>query len=169
MEEFLNKIHYGIFSLLLNLHEKEKVFFLKITPQRYKPFIRRNQIRTSRTIYYDSQNGFAIKMVNHLFGYFYSGYSLFFSFILFGIKGMLCEIDDKVLTLIILGVPVFIGYIPAYRAVFTNDNYLKYYKKFEKKDARWHKKCKWITVAFCVGSILATALGFLLMAVLVSI
>lgn len=161
MEEFLNRIHYGLF---LWMKEMFRNAILKN--------VSRKKLKNEIKIFYsicDPKEGYIIGFTNHLFGYFYSGYSLFFSFILFGIKGMLCEIDDKVLTLIILGVPVFIGYIPAYRAVFTNDNYLKYYKKFEKKDARWHKKCKWITVAFCVGSILATALGFLLMAVLVSI
>lgn len=161
MEEFLNRIHYGLF---LWMKEMFRNAILKN--------VSRKKLKNEIKIFYsicDPKEGYIIGFANHLFGYFYSGYSLFFSFILFGIKGMLCEIDDKVLTLIILGVPVFIGYIPAYRAVFTNDNYLKYYKKFEKKDARWHKKCKWITVAFCVGSILATTLGFLLMAVLVSI
>lgn len=57
-------------------------------------------------------------------------------------------------------------HIPAYKAVLSNDVYLKYYKKFKKKDAKWHRKCKWMTVFFCIGSFFAMALGFFAMALI---
>ena len=80
---------------------------------------------------------FHMGLVNHFFGYCYSGYFLFLSFILLGIKDVFFDIDNKIVTLLLMGLPILVGYIPAYKAVLSNDVYLNYYKKFEKKDARW--------------------------------
>ena len=84
---------------------------------------------------------------------------VFFSFILGGLGSRFYEDKYPLLNIFLLGIPIGIGYIPAYRAVFTKDKYLKYYKKFEKKDASWHKKWKWITIAFFIGSWIMTAMG----------
>ena len=70
---------------------------------------------------------------------------------------------SKLVVLIILAFPIAICYIPAYKAVFSKDKYLKYFKQFEKKDASWHKKWKWITIAFCVGSVVSTIGGIFAM------
>ncbi len=50
-------------------------------------------------------------------------------------------------------------YIPAYKAVFSKDKYLKYFKEFEKKDINWHRKWICITILFCIGAIIMTIIG----------
>lgn len=72
-----------------------------------------------------------------------------------GIYIRVFEDINPALLIVILIAPIWLCYIPAYRAVFTNYNYLEYYKKFEKMDKMWHRKWAIITWVFCVGSILA--------------
>ena len=43
------------------------------------------------------------------------------------------------------------GYIPVYKAVFSNNRYLEYFKEFEKENRAWHRKWARITTAFCIG------------------
>lgn len=67
----------------------------------------------------------------------------------------------KVYLVIIAGLtPILIAYIPAYKAVYSNDKYIKYYKQFEKESEQWHKKWYRITSAFCIGGVLSMVLGF---------
>ncbi|WP_289861582.1 hypothetical protein [uncultured Muribaculum sp.] len=63
--------------------------------------------------------------------------------------------------LVIFAIPVGICYIPAYKAVFSNDKYLKYFKLFEKEDEHWHKKWKRRTIAFILGAIASLLLGII--------
>ncbi len=49
-----------------------------------------------------------------------------------------------------------------YKAVFSNDKYLEYFKQFEKKDEHWHKIWKWRTKAFIFGSITSFFLGIIM-------
>ena len=110
--------------------------------------------------FYDQENGFHIEWANHWFGYFYSAYFSFFPFVISGL--ILRETGEwPYAGLLLLALSIGLGYIPAYRAVFTKDKYLKYFKKFKKKDGNWHKKWMWITIAFCFGSILTGGLGIL--------
>jgi len=158
MKEFLNKMHYGIFRLLLDQNERDNKLILKITPQKYKDISKRN-IMNSRKFYYDKKEGFTVLFTHHLFGGAYASYFLFFSGILLGIKDVFFDVDNKIVTLLLIGLPILVGYIPAYKAVLSNDVYLNYYKKFEKKDAQWQRKCKWMAVAFCIGGFLTMILG----------
>ena len=158
MKEFLNKMHYGIFYFLLDQNERDNKLILKITPQKYKDISKRN-IMNSRKFYYDKKEGFTVLFTHHLFGGAYASYFLFFSGILLGIKDVFFDVDNKIVTLLLIGLPILVGYIPAYKAVLSNDVYLNYYKKFEKKDARWQRKCKWMAVAFCIGGFLTMILG----------
>lgn len=65
---------------------------------------------------------------------------------------------------VIFAIPIIVGYIPAYKAVFYKDRYLEYFKEFRKKDDSWHKKWKWISRAFRIGGVMLIALSlFLLM------
>lgn len=98
-----------------------------------------------------------------LFGYLYSGYPAFLSFILVGFYFRSCEEMNYLVVLAIASIPIGICYIPAYKAVFTKDRYLKYFKQFKKEDEHWHRKWKRITITFCIGSILMTLLGILAM------
>ena len=60
-----------------------------------------------------------------------------------------------------------VSYIPAYKAVFTDSRYLKYFKQFEKEDNRWHKKWTLITWIFCVGGIVIEIFGIITMMAIV--
>ena len=128
------------------------------TPQKYKDISKRN-IMNSKKFYYDKKEGFTVLFTHHLFGGAYASYFLFFSGILLGIKDVFFDVDNKIVTLLLIGLPILVGYIPAYKAVLSNDVYLNYYKKFEKKDAQWQRKCKWMAVAFCIGGFLTMILG----------
>lgn len=59
-------------------------------------------------------------------------------------------------------IPIEAAFIPLNRGVLKNERYLKYFKKFEKKDEQWHKKWKRITIVFCLGCIILVLLGGLL-------
>lgn len=108
---------------------------------------------------YDKKTGHHITHTNHCFGYLYSCYPGFFSFILGGIAIKEIVYLNVFLCTIIYAIPVGIGYIPAYKAVFANDRYLKYFKQFEKEDEQWHRKWKRITIFFCIGAIVSSVLG----------
>lgn len=118
---------------------------------------------------YGKKYGQSIGMTHHIFGTFYSCYSACFSWIFLGIANRKCRELESVVALLIITIPIAIGYIPIYKTVFSNDIYLKYYKQFEKKDNYWHKKWKWITTVFCIGGILITVIGFCCMAIISSI
>lgn len=79
--------------------------------------------------------------------------SFFFSFLL--MPFIFKEGGDlhNIVNLILVAIPVELGYIPAYRAVFANNRYLQYFKQFEKEDEQWHRKWKRITCFFCIGSV----------------
>ena len=102
--------------------------------------------------YNNAETGFYINWSIYSFGYFYSGYPASVPFLLIGfLVGKYDGLSD-ITTIIILAIPIALCYIPAYRAVFTKDRYLKYFKHFKKEDERWHKKWKRIALAFCIGS-----------------
>ncbi len=107
-------------------------------------------------------NGFHIGMANHLFGSFYSCYSLLISFIVLAKLLRIYEDLNKFIVLITFAIPIIVAYIPAYTAVFKNDRYLKYFKQFENEDENWHKKWKRITITFCIGGVIALLLGIVL-------
>lgn len=63
------------------------------------------------------------------------------------------------LEVIAVMIPIELAYIPAYKAVFSNDKYMKYFKKFEHEDEQWHRKWKRITIIFCLGGVVTIILG----------
>lgn len=112
---------------------------------------------------YGKEGGISISSAHHWFGFFYSGYSIFLSFILLGIPDGMFGGVNEIIAIAIIVLPVGLCYIPAYKAVFSNDRYLKYFKQFEKEDAKWHKKWKQITWGFCIGSVVFTIGGIFVM------
>ena len=112
---------------------------------------------------YGKEGGIAISSAHHWFGFFYSGYSIFLSFVLLGIPDGMFGGVNEIIAIAIIALPVGLCYIPAYNAVFLNDRYLKYFKQFEKEDAKWHKKWKQITWGFCIGSVVFTIGGIFAM------
>lgn len=169
-EYYLNAIHYCIylgevrstkrmekgvsrlFSIVLRLFFTERF--------RNKFYDRRLRHREELNEYmYGKNYGQSISVAHHWFGYFYSGYACYFSFVLASLHFRLTEDESFIINGLLVFIPITIAYIPAYRAVFTNDRYLKYFRQFEKEDEQWHKKWKRRTIAFCVGSVMTILMG----------
>ena len=177
-EYFLNAVHYCIFlsQLRLNAFFDKYVelpfarmleFFMS---EKGKRRFRLNQQRSKKELddfFCSKEAGFCIGLAHHLFGYFSSSYWLSFSFTFCGLyKFFTGEFAHGITTAILMGFPIAIGYIPIYKAVYKDDRYLNFYKKYEKEDKVWRRKWKWITVAYCVGGIIVAVLGFFTMAFL---
>jgi hypothetical protein len=170
-EYFLNAIHYCLYleekwstrlieKCVLRLFHGLSILF------NFEGFYQRKmeerlKNKDLQEFMYGKKWGESIGFANHWFGYFYSGYPALLSFILTGFYFRLCEEINYLIVLVIASIPIGICYIPAYKAVFTKDRYLKYFKQFKKEDEQWHRKWKRITITFCIGSILMTLLGIL--------
>ena len=173
-EYFLNAIHYCLWLFDIKfgdfigrvvdilLSPVPKYLFTKEYRKKYDERLSKVQT-TKEKFFYDKKNGYHIGWVNHWFGYIYSGYPAFLSFILMGFYFRSCEEMNYLIVLITASIPIGICYVPAYRAVFSKDRYLKYFKQFEKEDAQWHKKWKRITILFCIGSVIVTFMGIIAM------
>ncbi|MEE3416828.1 MAG: hypothetical protein VZR53_15845 [Prevotella sp.] len=169
-EYFLNAVHYCIY-----LHEiREHEFFDKyfgvpfnrmldfFMSEEKKRRFRLNQQKNKKNVddfFYSKDFGTCIGWAHHFFGFFSTCYFLFIGFVLLGLLSKLYGVDevlgDGFVRMLVLGIPIIIGYIPLYKAVFSNDVYLKYFREFEKKDEKWHRKWKWITAAFVILSVVA--------------
>lgn len=174
LEYFLNAIHYCLW-----LNEKKfgnfagrvvetllapipKYLFTKVYRKKYNE--RQSKERKNfDTFFYNEKNSLSIGWANHWFGYFYSAYSIFLSFVIIGIVSKVWGDPKGCVVVLLIAIPMGICYIPAYKAVFAKDRYLKYFKQFEKKDEHWHKKWKWITFLFVIGGIGATFMGLAVM------
>ena len=98
------------------------------------------------------------------FGYIYSGYPEILSFILVAISWKIRGVDMDAFTYILIALPIIIGYIPAYKAVYSHDKYRRYFGLFSKESRQWHRKWIWRTILFIFGGSLgAFAIGILLM------
>lgn len=108
---------------------------------------------------HDKKKGFYIGWVKYKFGYIYSSYSGFLSLMIWGLIYINYGMVNQVITTTVLLIPIVICYIPAYKAVFADNRYLKYFKEFETKGEKWHKKWKRITVVFCFGGFAIVIFG----------
>lgn len=163
-EYFLNAVHYCMW-----LREK-KVYRVGrnacdrlFSPLQYlftEKFRKRYHERRQKTdpqwdnSYLNSKNGFCVGWANHWTGYFSACYPGFISFVLLGLGTRLFGSLPSLVEIALLALPVGICYIPFYKALYTKDRYLKYFKRFEKEDEQWHRKWSRITTLFCVGAIL---------------
>ena len=169
-EYFLNAVHYCMwlferkFGFFIGkivdffLAPIPKFLFTKNMKKRYYDNMRKSQPQLD-DLFYGKKSGFSIGLAHHNFGAFYSIYPCIFSFV---IEGLYIKFNGEMNTFVILvifAIPVGICYIPAYKAVFSNDKYLKYFKLFEKEDEHWHKKWKRITTAFILGAIASIIFG----------
>ena len=173
-EYFLNAIHYCLYleekwstriiekCVLRLFHGLSILFNFESFYQRKMEERLKN--RDLQELMYGKTWGESIGFANHWFGYIYSGYPGFLSFTLLGAVDEMCNHHLNAITVIlILLIPIGLCYIPAYRAVFTKDRYLKYFKQFEKEDEHWHKRWKRITIVFCIGSVVFTLGGIFAM------
>lgn len=178
---FLNAIHYCIYLHEIREHKFfEKYFGVPINrmiefflPEKKRIFRLKKQ-RNKKDVdnlFYCKENGICISLAHHFFGFFVSGYFLFLGYILIG---LLCKsygvdnvLGDNFVRMLILAIPIIIGFIPVDKAVFSNDVYLKYFREFEKKDEDWHRKWKWITAAFVILSVITFFGGVFLLFIMI--
>ena len=173
-EYFLNAIHYCLWigdmtfgdfmGRVVNilLSPIPKYLFTKEYKKKYYERRQREQKNIDK-FFYDEEYGYHIGWAHHWFGYFYSCYPAFLSFILLGVVFRNFGKVSFLVVILTVAIPVGIFYIPAYQAVFSKDRYLKYFKQFEKKDKPWHQKWKRITILFCIGAIATVFLGIVAM------
>ena len=171
---FLNAVHYFIYLEEIWSNKKiEKIilsFFSILFSEKYMQKINdRQKNKELKDFRYGNKWGLSIGVAHYWFGYFYSGYFMFLSFVLLGIPDGIFGGVNLIVATAIIALPIALGYIPAYRAVFSKDHYLKYFKQFEKEDGQWHKKWKRITWVFCIGALITMAIGFFCMAIITSV
>lgn len=173
-ELFLNTVHYCLWlgdrkfgdfmGKVVNvlLSPIPKYLFTKEYKKKYDERLPKEQ-KNHDKFFYDKETEYHICLAHHWFGYFYSGYSIFLSFVLLGILDGMFGGVNLIVAMTIIALPIGLCYIPAYRAVFSKDRYLKYFKQFEKEDEQWHKKWNRITWVFCIGSVVFTIGGIFAM------
>lgn len=165
---FLNAVHYFIYLEEIWSNKKiEKIilsFFSILFSEKCMQKINdRQKNKELKDFRYGNKWGLSIGVAHYWFGYFYSGYFMFLSFVLLGIPDGIFGGVNLIVATAIIALPIALGYIPAYRAVFSKDRYLNYFKQFEKEDEQWHKKWKMITWVFCIGSVVFTIGGIFAM------
>ena len=111
----------------------------------------------------DKKTGIYISLAKYEFGYIYSCYPGFFSFVMLGLMHSHYGELSFVIAILTILIPIEIGYIPAYKAVFLNDRYLKYFKEFEKEGKEWHRRWARITWVFCIGAVIVSLCGIAVM------
>ncbi len=170
MEYFLNAIHYNIWRIYMELEKTigknidkmlspiPKYIFTKSYRNKYYEHLP-NEKKKVAFFFQNKKSGYYISLANSLFSELYSGYSCFISFVFVGFAIRESKEFNYCFIMALLVIPIGLAYIPAYKAVFANDQYLKYFKQFEKEDEAWHKTWKRRTIAFCVGSVITTLLG----------
>ena len=172
-EYFLNAVHYCMwlferkFGFFIGkivdffISPIPKFLFTKKMKKRYYDNMRKSQPQLD-DLFYGKKSGFSIGLAHHNFDAFYSIYTCILSFVL---QALYIKFNGKINTFVILitiAIPMGICYIPAYKAVFSKDKYLQYFKQFEKEDEHWHKKWERITTAFILGAIASIILGIYL-------
>lgn len=168
-EYFLNAIHYCLWLSDIKFGDfMGKIVDVLLSPvpkylftkeYRKKYYERLSEVQTTKEkFFYDKKSGYHIGSAHHWFGFFYSGYPGYIGFIIIGLLIGGCA-NFKEIYLLTYAIPVGLCYVPAYKAVFSNDRYLKFFNEFEKEDDAWHKKWKRRTIAFIIGSIAITLLG----------
>lgn len=174
-EYFLNAVHYGIWrqqiKIALSIDRILDIILYKIIkyflPKKYykDSFVKNCEKRKIESKeFIDGENSsLCIGMANHWFGYLYSCYPSYISFVILGLTLSRDIYLNGIVAFLVILAPIGLFYIPAYRAVFSKDRYLKYFKKFEKEDAHWHKKWGRITTLFCIGAVAAALLGIVSM------
>lgn len=170
IEYFLNAVHYCMW-----LHEKKEGKFVQriskfmaitlpkfFMSKNHKSLIDKrvkNSSKDYEDFYYNRKTGYYVYSANHWFGYICTLYFMFLSFVALGCTLHFYGSISKLYLLLIVMIPIEIGYIPVYKSVFSKDKYLEYFKKFEKEDERWYKKWRRITIVFCLGGIIVALSG----------
>lgn len=142
-EYFLNAIYYNLAIIDVQNDYSVRLFGLKIISilkymiinkdqSKYHKYLSYEQNRLKNDLH-DKLKNDNIGSVDNWFIFSYSGYTSVFSFILLQIADRKIVELNSLYTLLLIAIPWGICYIPAYRAVYTNNRYLKYFRKFKKK------------------------------------
>lgn len=169
-EYFLNAIHYSLFLLETKFQMTVHNFVHMIVHSGFDAFGYEEEynVRIKDKLDKDKEYKKFVKDKNvgtadFLFGTAYCMYLNYPALVLFAF--MLRHYDDAFnLWVIIFALYLFICYIPVHKAIYANDRYKEYFKKFKKKDEKWHRKWKWITIAFCIGGVAVGLVGSLVSA-----
>ncbi len=168
-EYFLNAVHYCMWLFERKSQDViNRTFLSIISPipkyllsSKYKERFYRYQKQRMTELdkfFNDKKSGFSIGFAHHNFGAFYS---IYFCILSDSIAAIGIKIFDDLNLIVIISclMPLVLCYIPAYKAVFSKDKYLQYFKQFEKEDERWHKKWERRTTMFILGAIASFLLG----------
>ena len=117
---------------------------------------------TGSKIFRDPKDGSCIGWANTFFGMLYCNFFMIPIGILVGLITKLFGMPHPVIYMGVVIMVIAFGWRTPRKAVFDNDRYLKYFKKFEKESKQWHRKWALITVAFCFCSLLSAAFGIYL-------
>lgn len=150
IEYFFNSIYFGMFVSVCRMYGHiskivDKIIFAVIpvllpkkAGERYLQNYKMNLPDYNRLVFNPSE-GICNSVATYNFGWittsFFSPISLTIAVILYftGLE----EKINPIFNLIIILLPIFIGYIPISRLVFKNNKNIKYVKKFLKKDTAW--------------------------------
>lgn len=160
---FLNAVHYCMWRKLIAQHIFLRRTFLVLfshipagifSKKRREIYNRQILDNNIEDFFRNNKDGFCISWAHHWTGYFSACYPGFISFVLLGLETRLFGSLSPFVDLLLIFGPIGICYIPVYKALYTKDRYLKYFKRFEKEDEQWHRKWSRITTLFCVGAII---------------
>lgn len=163
LEYFANFIHYGIYRLNLADHYRICKFYEMLACVLFHKTISKDRIKRHHHYMCNYKDGWLVSITHHFFGFFWSAYAGCFSFILLGVLRKVGFALEGNAFFIVGCIPLAIAYIPQYKYVFKDDRYIKFFKKFDKKGAKWQRKCKWMALIFMACGIPATFLGLLIM------
>lgn len=141
-EYFLNAVHYYICKAEVWLDHLIEKTMLKCFHIIYRAFgweskyykrIDELGINTEYQNYKFGKNGPSIGLAHRWFWSFYSCYPASLSFLLVGFANKILDYPNEFVFILCYPIPIVLCNIPAYKAVFTKDRYLKYFKKKSEK------------------------------------
>lgn len=143
-EYMLNAILYSLYcGRVHSIKRQTKIVYKTFLSALRMPFLSRwkNQLgpliaknmKASESNLYNKRGSTSIGMAIRMFGYFYSGYPSLVSLVLAGASIRVLHKFDLLVVVLAIGIPIGICYIPAYKAVFSNDRYLRYFQQFERE------------------------------------
>lgn len=163
-EYFLNAIFYSLWRGEIRRSKRIKkivqgilhaISKLLLSERQYDVLLKRQQkYALSNKTVVDSMN---IRFAELWVELFFSCYCFSLSCVLIGIFTDINS-SSNIRDFFII-ITIFPGYLIAAKAVNSKHRCLKYFKKFEKKDKRWHKKWRLISIIFRLGGVTSIILG----------
>lgn len=167
---FMNALCYGLWLQSLDRSKmmKQLVFWLLSPIPKYfmtekcrqKFYMRQQQkMNENENFLFDEKDGFYIQRVYNSFNFHLFWYAMFISSILCGLYVRIFDRISYLVFCILFVTPCLLIYAAAESAVFSNNQYLRFFKQFKKKDERWQKKWQNMASLYCVGAWIVFAIG----------